>query len=58
MPLWASGMTDGDSRPGNSRSSSDSLVAGAFIIRYLRPRAAMTADSIVSIASTSDERPR
>ena len=34
-------------------SSSPSLAAGAFIIRYLRPRAAITEPSIVTMPSSS-----
>ena len=58
MPSWASGMIVGDSRAGSRPSSSASIEAGAFIIRYLRPRAAMTALSIVSMAASSDDRSR
>ena len=56
MPWWVSGMTDGDSSPGSSPLSSSSMAAGAFIIRYFRPRAARTAESIVSIAASSAAR--
>ena len=56
MPACASGITDGDSSPGSRASSSARCVAGAFIIRYLRPRAAMTAPSIVTIPSSSAAR--
>ena len=50
-------MTDGDSRPGQQRlDARRAASAGAFIIRYLRPRAAMTALSIVSIAAISAAR--
>ena len=58
IPSCASGMTDGDSRPGRSASSSASFAAGAFISRYFWPRAAMTALSIVSIAASSVARSR
>ena len=58
IPSCASGMTDGDSRPGRSASSSASFAAGAFIRRYFWPRAAMTAVSIVSIAVSSAARSR
>ncbi len=53
IPSCASGMTVGDSRAGSSASRSGRQAAGAFIIRYLRPRAAMTALIIVSMASRS-----
>ena len=53
IPEWASGMTVGDSRAGSSAWRSSRQAAGAFIIRYLRPRAAMTALSIVSIAASA-----
>src|SRR5207249_849485 len=56
IPACASGITDGESSPGRSVSSSPSRSAGAFIIRYLRSRAAMTALSIVSTAASSAAR--
>ena len=46
----------GLSRPGRIASSSGRRALGAFIIRYLRPRAAMTDASIVSIAAISSGR--
>ena len=56
IPSCASGITEGDSSPGRSVSSSARWVAGAFIIRYLRLRAAITALTIVSTALSSSAR--
>src|ERR1035437_10144080 len=49
-------MIDGDSSPGSRSSSSESFDLGAFIIRYLRSRAARVALSIVLIESITSGR--